>query len=119
MVGKLSSLVSLASKSSEPSTIVITTTGASNVVNGSVPTEEALTVDDGSFPTETASSGSPYVPEELPPRIERGENVCEGKKPELADAPCIVDAMTNVGPQAGANVTKGYNGSMVVDHGPI
>jgi hypothetical protein len=27
--------------------------------------------------------------------------------------------MTNVGPQAGANVTKGYNGSMPVDYVPI
>jgi hypothetical protein len=105
MVGELASLVSFASKSSEPASIVINS-GASSAVNGSVPTE-------------SVSSGSPYVPDELPPRIDRGENVCEGKKPELADAPCIVDAMTNVGPQAGANVTKGYNGSMVVDHVPI
>lgn len=59
------------------------------------------------------------IPGDLPPSMLQGENVCAGKKPELPDAPCIVDAMTNVGPQAGANVTAGYNGNMVVDHVPI
>lgn len=103
MVGELASLVSFASKSTGSPSVIVNTGSSSPAVNG----------------TESVSSGSPFVPDELPPRIDRGENVCEGKKPDLPDAPCIVDAMTNVGPQAGANVTKGYNGSMIVDHRPI
>jgi hypothetical protein len=48
-----------------------------------------------------------------------GTNPCAGKRPDLDNVNCIVDAMTNVGPQSGANVTKGYNGGMSVDHVPI
>jgi len=48
-----------------------------------------------------------------------GENPCEGKKPDLPNTECIVEAMVNVGPQAGANVTKGYRGSLEVEHVPI
>jgi Delta carbonic anhydrase len=59
------------------------------------------------------------VPTHLPPIINRGENVCQGKDPGLSSADCIIDAMINVGPQAGANVTDGYQGNMLVDHGPI
>jgi hypothetical protein len=43
---------------------------------------------------------SDNVPEDLPPTVNRGENVCEGKKPDLPNVDCIVDALTNVGPQA-------------------
>lgn len=59
------------------------------------------------------------VPDEMPPALNNGVNICAGKKPDLPDAACVVDAMTNVGPQAGANVTKGYQGSMNVDYLPI
>jgi len=48
-----------------------------------------------------------------------GDNVCEGKKPDLPNVDCIIDAMVNVGPQAGANVTNGYKGGLEVDHVPI
>jgi len=48
-----------------------------------------------------------------------GENPCEGKKPDLPNVDCIVDAMVNVGPQAGANVTKGYKGGLEVDNVPV
>ena len=65
------------------------------------------------------ATASDNVPDDLPPTITRGENVCAGKKPDLPNVECIVDALTNVGPQAGANVTKGYNGNMLVDHVPI
>lgn len=53
----------------------------------------------------------------LPPPV--GENPCAGKKPKLPNVECIIDAVANVGPQAGANVTKGYRGELVVDHDPI
>lgn len=49
----------------------------------------------------------------------QGENPCAGKKPGLKNIQCVVDAITNVGPQAGANVTKGYKGDMEVDHVPV
>jgi hypothetical protein len=65
------------------------------------------------------ATDSIYVPDDLPPVINRGENVCEGKKPDLPNVDCIVDSLTNVGPQAGANVTAGYQGNMDVDHVPI
>eukprot|EP00977_Amphora_coffeiformis_P012349 scaffold3048_cov192-Amphora_coffeaeformis.AAC.10 len=48
-----------------------------------------------------------------------GSNVCEGKNPGIPDVDCIVDSMANVGPQAGANVTKGYQGLMNVDYEPL
>jgi len=80
-------------------------TGAGAPATG---TDAEYTPDDGSM-----------VPDSLPAQVNRGENVCAGKKIDLPNVDCIVDAMTNVGPQAGANVTKGYNGSMVVDFVPI
>jgi len=48
-----------------------------------------------------------------------GENPCDGKKPDLPNVACVIDAVANVGPQAGANVTKGYQGSLDVDNVPI
>jgi hypothetical protein len=68
---------------------------------------------------ESININSSNVPDDLPPIISRGENVCEGKKPDLPNVDCIVDAITNVGPQAGANVTAGYKGNMLVDHVPL
>jgi hypothetical protein len=51
--------------------------------------------------------------------VNHGENVCAGSKLDFPNVDCIVDAMTNVGPQAGANVTRGYNGDLDVDVVPI
>lgn len=58
-----------------------------------------------------------------------GDNPCAGKKPDLPNVKCVIDAIddvglfkeksVNVGPQAGANVTKGYKGDLEVDHVPI
>jgi hypothetical protein len=58
-----------------------------------------------------------------------GPNVCFKKKIDLPNIDCMLDALddgsdvtggvVNVGPQAGANVTKGYNGSLEVDVVPI
>jgi hypothetical protein len=59
------------------------------------------------------------MPNYLHPVVNHGENICQGKNPNLPSADCIVDAMTNVGPQAGANVTAGYQGNMTVDYVPI
>ena len=39
-----------------------------------------------------------------------GENVCDGKKPDLPNVQCVIDQVFQTGEQAGANVTKGYNG---------
>lgn len=49
----------------------------------------------------------------------QGENICAATNPNLPDTECILNAMVNVGPQAGANVTKGYKGDLEVDHVPI
>ena len=56
------------------------------------------------------------IPTGKPPH---GTNVCEGKNPALPDVDCIVNSMVNVGPQAGANVTEGYQGLMNVDYEPL
>ena len=48
-----------------------------------------------------------------------GENICAGAKPDLPNADCIVNAVVDVGPQAGANVTRGYRGSLEVEYQPI
>ena len=60
-----------------------------------------------------------FVPNGIATLNDIGENVCEGKKPDLPNTACIVDAKVNVGPQAAANVTKGYQGSMNVTEDPI
>ncbi|KAG7364159.1 cadmium carbonic anhydrase repeat-domain containing protein [Nitzschia inconspicua] len=100
MVAELSSLVSFASKSASPATIIVNPSGSVSSAEGAV-------------------SESSQVPDDLPPAITIGENICAGKKPDLPNVDCIVDALTNVGPQAGANVTAGYTGNMTVDHVPI
>merc|ERR1712054_615086 len=43
------------------------------------------------------------------------ENICAGKKPGLANTPCLsseVDTLVAVLEQAGMNVTKGYQGTL-------
>jgi hypothetical protein len=48
-----------------------------------------------------------------------GENPCNGTKVDIDNVNCLVDALNNVLPQAGGNVTKGFKGDMEVDHEPI
>ena len=58
-----------------------------------------------------------------------GPNVCAGKKITLDNIDCFKDALddgadvsgevVNAGPQAGANVTEGYNGQLEIDVEPI
>jgi hypothetical protein len=48
-----------------------------------------------------------------------GENPCGGAKVDIDNVNCLVDALNNVLPQAGGNVTKGFVGNMTVDHEPI
>jgi len=107
MVGELASLVSFAkSGTSSPTTVVVN--------SGSSSSESAT------------SSGYPSVPskgddvyEDVTTILSMGVNVCEGKKPDLPNVACLINETENVGPQAGGNVTKGFNGTMEVDHKPI
>jgi hypothetical protein len=48
-----------------------------------------------------------------------GENPCNGTQVDIDNVNCLVDALNNVLPQAGGNVTKGFKGDMEVDHEPI
>lgn len=48
-----------------------------------------------------------------------GPNPCAGKKPDLPNVQCVIDAVEQTGEQAGANVTKGYNGQRETDAVPI
>jgi hypothetical protein len=100
MVGELASLISFAKSSDAAGGATVIVNPASGAVDHASATS-----------SEVSSSGATFQM--------LGENVCEGKKPDLPNVECIVDALTNVGPQAGANVTKGYNGSMNVTHVPI
>jgi len=104
MVGELASLVSFAGKTKEssPATIIVNPASESSGSTG--------------FPS-TPSTGDVY--EDVTTILSMGENVCAGKKPDLPNVACLINATENVGPQAGANVTKGYNGTMVVDSVPI
>jgi len=112
MVGELASLVSFASSDGQTQ-IIIGGTGAATSPNGSTDSTEDTTIDT------TTDTTTDNVPDSLPSLVNRGENTCAGAKIDLPNADCIVDAMTNVGPQAGANVTKGYQGNMEVDVVPI
>lgn len=105
VVAELGSIIALEANRSEqkPATIVINNGGSGN--------SEAV--------AEDTAAKADNVPDEVPVTFATGENVCAGKKPDLPNTDCIVDAMTNVGPQAGANVTKGYVGDLEVDHVPI
>jgi hypothetical protein len=47
------------------------------------------------------------------------ENPCEGKKPELPNIQCVIDAVEQTGEQSGANITKGYNGKKNTTAVPI
>eukprot|EP00543_Licmophora_paradoxa_P009365 CAMPEP_0202474304 /NCGR_PEP_ID=MMETSP1360-20130828/92310_1 /ASSEMBLY_ACC=CAM_ASM_000848 /TAXON_ID=515479 /ORGANISM="Licmophora paradoxa, Strain CCMP2313" /LENGTH=389 /DNA_ID=CAMNT_0049101419 /DNA_START=20 /DNA_END=1189 /DNA_ORIENTATION=+ len=40
-----------------------------------------------------------------------GSNPCAGKKPDVPNVECVMDAIVNVGPQSGSNVTMGYTGT--------
>ena len=67
-------------------------------------------------PTIIVNTGDRMFGTDKPPA---GTNPCEGKKPDLPNVECVIDALTNVGPQSGANVTQGYTGGLDVDHVPI
>ena len=60
----------------------------------------------------------PNIPLDTRPGF-TGENTCSGANPQLPNVQCITDALANVGPQAGSNVTKGYQGGLDVSHIPI
>ena len=66
-----------------------------------------------------SSDFDPEIPDMIQKGALKGENVCANKNPRLENVECIIDALTNVGPQSGANVTKGYVGGMEVDSVPI
>lgn len=46
------------------------------------------------------------IPSRIIPGFLQGENICEDANPGLDNLDCIVDALVNVGPQAGSNVTR-------------
>lgn len=48
-----------------------------------------------------------------------GPNECEGNKIQIDNVDCLTDALENVLPQAGGNVTLGFKGDLAVDHEPI
>ncbi|CAB9526210.1 expressed unknown protein [Seminavis robusta] len=66
--------------------------------------------------TETVTVEVPTWPTVRPPA---GENPCAGKKPDLPNIQCVIDAVEQTGEQAGANVTKGYNGLKETEATPI
>jgi len=101
-VASLIGVIVLAANEDGKSTVVAPSQGAAVA-----PTAEDFTI--------VVSSGSKF-PTVKPPAK---RNPCAGKKPELPNVKCIVDAVANVGPQAGANVTKGYRGEMEVMQPPI
>jgi hypothetical protein len=114
MVGELASLVSTShtmnSGRTGPTEITITAAGISGAGAASDVADPSTI-----FPESSENN----VPDDLPPTVGHGENVCAGKKLDFPNVDCVVDAMVNVGPQAGANVTKGYNGDLPVDVVPI
>lgn len=63
-------------------------------------------------------SGNDLVPDTVNSPAQ-GENTCAGKNPNIPNRDCVFNAMINVGPQAGANITKGYKGDLEVDYEPI
>jgi len=67
-------------------------------------------------PTFIVKTGDMTMEVEKPPE---GTNICDGAKPDLPNKACIIDSMVDVGPQSGANVTKGYKGNLEVTHQPI
>lgn len=103
MVAELGSVISRLEDRQSPNVIINTGTVA-GTGTAAVSTSEAIAVDN--------------VPDAVV-TFNRGENICAGKKPDLPNVECVVDAIVNVGPQAGANVTKGYLGGLEVDHVPI
>mmetsp|Transcript_22934 Transcript_22934/g.33992 ORF Transcript_22934/g.33992 Transcript_22934/m.33992 type:complete len:446 (-) Transcript_22934:314-1651(-) len=110
MVGELATLVSFAytdpeqAAPSAPTQIIIGGGGTPNV---------------GGQPTSPTEPVDPNVPDSLPPLINRGTNVCAGKRIDIPNAQCIVAEIEAVGPQAGANVTAGYQGDMEVPYQPL
>ena len=108
VVGEMASLVSFQSK------------------NSNTPAEINVNVGAGVAPTTSATDGAEdgEAVDNVPDTVQAfssGENTCAGANPNVPNVQCVLDAITNpaVGPQAGANVTKGYRGEMEVEHDPI
>eukprot|EP00526_Cylindrotheca_closterium_P000314 CAMPEP_0113627574 /NCGR_PEP_ID=MMETSP0017_2-20120614/14283_1 /TAXON_ID=2856 /ORGANISM="Cylindrotheca closterium" /LENGTH=242 /DNA_ID=CAMNT_0000537839 /DNA_START=56 /DNA_END=780 /DNA_ORIENTATION=+ /assembly_acc=CAM_ASM_000147 len=79
-----------------------------------------IVINTGSGGASTGSAAAVAAMENLfarPPRD--GPNECEGKKVQIDNVNCLIDALENVLPQAGGNVTMGFKGEMVVGHEPI
>jgi len=90
--------------------------GSSSTTNNAAASIEVIQPD---APTYIIKTGDMSLEVEKPPA---GDNICAGAKPELANRACydqLNQVMTDVGPQSGANVTKGYKGNMAVTHQPI
>lgn len=104
IIAELASVVALAFKVADDS-------GSSGSAGGETPAMPRIVVN--GFDREDNQN---MIPTAKPPS---GENRCQSKKPDLPNVECVVDAIANVGPQAGANVTKGYNGDLEVDQAPI
>ena len=108
MAIELAVIIGLQGKDGSSVPTVIVNNGAGGIITG-----EMDAAKDGDH------AEVPEIPDDVLPSLLLGENVCAGKKPGLENVECIIDALTNVGPQSGANVTKGYVGGMEVDHVPI
>lgn len=61
---------------------------------------------------EVPAEGNVYVeiPTAMTVKPPMGENPCDGMKPDLPNVECKIDDIFQTPEQAGANVTKGYNG---------
>ena len=112
MVGELGSVISFASKNAEPATVIV------NNGEKSVSTTTTMSGSTAAAPTVSTEPVAPTT-SSVTSEFNTAENVCAGAKLDLPNVACVVDAVTNVGPQAGANVTKGYVGDLAVDYTPI
>ncbi|KAL3935999.1 MAG: hypothetical protein SGBAC_008598 [Bacillariaceae sp.] len=105
----------VATAASEGATIIINTGGNS-----------ASTVESSSSSSSSSSSTSVTVDAGAKDAVQlfarppvAGPNECEGKKVQIDNVDCLIDALENVLPQAGGNVAMGFKGDMVVGHEPI
>lgn len=73
-----------------------------------------LAVDDDSISFTTTELS--FLPTTPPPA---GSNPCAGTKPDAPNVQCVIDDISQTGEQAGANVTKGYQGSFNTTAVPI
>eukprot|EP00543_Licmophora_paradoxa_P002692 CAMPEP_0202443400 /NCGR_PEP_ID=MMETSP1360-20130828/2681_1 /ASSEMBLY_ACC=CAM_ASM_000848 /TAXON_ID=515479 /ORGANISM="Licmophora paradoxa, Strain CCMP2313" /LENGTH=368 /DNA_ID=CAMNT_0049059081 /DNA_START=94 /DNA_END=1200 /DNA_ORIENTATION=- len=88
---------------SQPVQLMATGTSSSTTPNVNV-----QVIDNSYDGSSAADTGMVTFATTKPPT---GPNPCAGKKPDLPNTECVIDAIVNVGPQAGSNVTKGYTGT--------